>query len=210
MNRLYIRIKKARLDAGLTQQELGDAVGLSRSAISLWESATTPEIPTISHLFAVAKACGVRPDWLLVGERHNVSQSNIVNAKVPILEYSEVVTFLLNGSHSNNDKMDSSIVCPVPHGERTFVLGVRGQSMTSPNHLETSYPPDTQIFCDPDRVDDIVSGSPVLAMLDGEAIFKIYVKDGAKVWLKSLNPEYEKITEPFDLVAKVIGSFKKT
>lgn len=210
MDRLKTRIKSARNSAGLTQKELAEAIGLSRGAISLWESLKSSELPTVNHLFKVARACNVRADWLLVGSGHNVSQSGIQNNYVPILEFEHAHVFVSDRSSEMPEIMDQSILCPVPHGPRTFALRVVGRSMTSSNPLDVTYPEGLLIYCDPDAINIVTSDSPVIALVNGEAVFKVYVRDGSKEWLKSLNSEYGKLTEPFELLAAVIGSFQKS
>lgn len=61
------RIRQARLAAGLTQKQLAKAAGVSRGAVSLWESGTTVKIGA-SVLTDAARAMGVTTDWLLKGE----------------------------------------------------------------------------------------------------------------------------------------------
>lgn len=54
---IYDRIKKARLDAGLTQQELADKLGVTFQAVSSWESGKY--IPDTWHLIELAKVLNV-------------------------------------------------------------------------------------------------------------------------------------------------------
>lgn len=62
---LKARIYKAREDAKLTQQELADAVGKSRSAVAQWESGDVR--PRHSTLTLIAKATGKELRWLESG-----------------------------------------------------------------------------------------------------------------------------------------------
>ena len=55
------RLKKAREHAGISQSELADAVGIRQSAISRIER---DEALTTGFASRLAKACGVRTDWL--------------------------------------------------------------------------------------------------------------------------------------------------
>lgn len=60
------RIAQARKDAGLTQEQLGELVGVTRQAVSKWESGqTTPDVLTIGKLCQVL---GVSADYLLLGK----------------------------------------------------------------------------------------------------------------------------------------------
>ena len=58
------KIKKARLERGLTQQELGDIVGVQKSAIAKYESGRVVNIKR-STLQKIAKALNIRPSELV-------------------------------------------------------------------------------------------------------------------------------------------------
>lgn len=64
------RILKARLDAKLTQEQLADATGKSRGAVSQWEAGDVHPRPTT--LSAIAKATGVDLRWLTSGVEPNI------------------------------------------------------------------------------------------------------------------------------------------
>ena len=63
---LGLRIKKARLAQGMTQKELADAIGVSRGAVSMWESGANE--PTLQMLQALTHILGVRYEILIFGE----------------------------------------------------------------------------------------------------------------------------------------------
>ena len=61
------KIKKARLERGMTQQELGDIVGVQKSAIAKYECGRVVNIKR-STLQKIAKALNIRPSELLFNE----------------------------------------------------------------------------------------------------------------------------------------------
>lgn len=61
--KLHEKIYYCRKKAGLSQDSLAEAVGVSRQAISKWELGDA--IPETSKLAALAAALGVSIDWLL-------------------------------------------------------------------------------------------------------------------------------------------------
>lgn len=61
------KIKKARLERGLTQQELGGIVGVQKSAIAKYESGRVVNIKR-STLQKIAKALSIRPSELIFTE----------------------------------------------------------------------------------------------------------------------------------------------
>jgi transcriptional regulator with XRE-family HTH domain len=67
MDTIGDRIRQARVAAGIrTQQQLADAVGVTRSAVSQWESGTSQHVKP-EHLAAIAEACSVEMRWLATG-----------------------------------------------------------------------------------------------------------------------------------------------
>lgn len=61
------RVRQARLARGMTQKDLGKHCGISRSAVSQWESGDTKGMDG-AHLVAAANALHVSVDWLLDGK----------------------------------------------------------------------------------------------------------------------------------------------
>ena len=68
------RITVVRKAAGLTQEQLGQRLGVTRQAVSKWESAqTVPDAVTIARL---CEALDVSADYLLLGKEPNKSGSD--------------------------------------------------------------------------------------------------------------------------------------
>lgn len=65
------RIRQARVLAGLTQEQLAEKIGISRTAVVRWEAAETE--PTLEHLIALTELLHVSADYLLGidGNHHN-------------------------------------------------------------------------------------------------------------------------------------------
>jgi transcriptional regulator with XRE-family HTH domain len=60
------RIRAARRDRGLTQDELADQVGVSRSAVAQWETGRTGQVT--GNLSRIAAALGANVEYLMVGD----------------------------------------------------------------------------------------------------------------------------------------------
>ena len=60
------RIALARKQAGLSQEQLGEQLGVSRQAVSKWESGQTN--PDVAYVAEMCRLFGVSSDWLLLGE----------------------------------------------------------------------------------------------------------------------------------------------
>lgn len=57
------KIKQARIDVGLTQEELAEILAVSRSAIAKWEG--NRGLPDVSNLKVIFRALNVSVDYLL-------------------------------------------------------------------------------------------------------------------------------------------------
>ena len=60
-----IRIRDVRRERGWTQDQLANAVGVSRSAVAQWETGRSGQVG--STLTRLAEVLGVSPDYLLLG-----------------------------------------------------------------------------------------------------------------------------------------------
>ncbi|MBD5636654.1 MAG: helix-turn-helix transcriptional regulator [Clostridia bacterium] len=63
MEKFYERLKELRIEKGLTQAQLAEETGLSRSAIGFWENGE--RIPLASVIITLAKYFNVSTDYLL-------------------------------------------------------------------------------------------------------------------------------------------------
>ncbi|MGL5307560.1 MAG: LexA family protein [Aeromonas veronii] len=84
------RIRKLRKKHGLTQQKLGELIGVKKSSISQWEN--DEHSPSGDNLAQLSKVFGVSAHWLATGkgspELSNVEPAVIPQGnRVPILSY---------------------------------------------------------------------------------------------------------------------------
>ena len=75
---LHERIALGRKQAGLSQEQLGEQLGVSRQAVSKWESGQTN--PDVAYLSQMCRLFGVSADWLLLGDE---SAAESVPARCP-------------------------------------------------------------------------------------------------------------------------------
>lgn len=73
MRALSLRIRKARLQARLSQAELARRIGVNRAAVTQWEqpSGTTP---SVEHLIQIALVTTLNFEWLATGRGASSSQ----------------------------------------------------------------------------------------------------------------------------------------
>ena len=65
--KLNIRIRTARLRAGLTQTALAQRLGVSRTAVVNWESGSNRARPSAERLEEICRITGVAWEWLATG-----------------------------------------------------------------------------------------------------------------------------------------------
>lgn len=61
------RIKSARIASGLSQESLGRQVGVTKGAVSQWESGNTKNL-RLDNLFNIENATGFCAKWIAIGE----------------------------------------------------------------------------------------------------------------------------------------------
>jgi SOS-response transcriptional repressor LexA len=96
------RIKQARLEAGLSQEALAEAMSqlidkkkISRTAITQWESSKTKGIEA-ANLLKATKVLNIMPDWLQFGRGsmrplHLLGNRTLNACFVPLLSYTQAV-----------------------------------------------------------------------------------------------------------------------
>jgi len=183
------RIKKRRLELGLTQLKLSEMAGISQSALQGVESGKSKSPRNIGSM---ARALNCTPEFLQFGinlaEDSNVAHARISQNNLPLISWVQA------GNWAEIEDLHHADIehylCPVNCSKRAFVLKIQGASM------EPRFNQGDHIFIDPEAQAE--NGSYVVARLDDEnqATFKQLILDGDKKYLKALNPDWpEKFIE---------------
>ncbi|MDS7935643.1 helix-turn-helix domain-containing protein [Acinetobacter sp. V91_7] len=90
METLGTRLKQLRKVKKLTQQQLADVVGVSKTSVIYWEK--DENIPKHESLLALAKALDTTPEWLLTGKDPEVAASQFEN-NVPQFKKLDIEAF---------------------------------------------------------------------------------------------------------------------
>lgn len=188
----------ARSVGGVTQ--LAERLGKSQSQIS--HLIGTNPVKNIGDRFAaeVEKAFEKPHGWL-DHEHHGVQEEGAsyqtgLNAaraysQVPLLSWQEALTWL-DSTNPAGKKSFQYIVSHIPMGAQAFALRTDSDSMEAPSGI--SFPNHCLIIVDPDE--RVTNGSYVLARQNtsSQMVFKQFIIDGNRRYLKPLNPRYP-ITE---------------
>jgi transcriptional regulator with XRE-family HTH domain len=79
------KLKKARMEAGYTQNELANKLSVSRAAIAKWES--DRGMPDVTNLKAIAEVLSVSIDYLL--DAGNVLDFSVTNKAIDLTKYGD-------------------------------------------------------------------------------------------------------------------------
>lgn len=87
------RLKKARIEKGITQAELSKLTTLTASTISAYEKCQ--KVPNLSSVSELSKALGVSIDWLCGAESNEINFDNIMYKKsIDFTELAKIIVFL--------------------------------------------------------------------------------------------------------------------
>lgn len=201
MDTLGKRLQKALDDAGMTQAQLAERLGISQQAVQFICSGRTKNS---KHTGRIAEILGVTPEWLVFGTLHGVSESK--NNYVATLTTKVYTIRQLD----YDQEPTAEAICPFPHSMQTIGFIVEGAPTTNPMHPSSgrAYPTGSIVFAEPASIDDCENGDLVLARLksNGAHMFRQLYKDHDQQMLLPLNPMFQPWSEPFDVVGKVIGA----
>lgn len=92
------KLKRARLDAGLTQKELAEKIGVSRQAVSSWECGD--RTPSTEYVYMYHKVLNLKKDYFceltgtdfVMGKCFDISRLNSNGLKKLYSFYEELLT----------------------------------------------------------------------------------------------------------------------
>lgn len=211
-NNFQDRIKLRMKTLGMTQEELANQIGVTRSAINHYLAGR--RVPPLLQFVKMAEVLKTEPGWLQFGtnKKNNIEHDEIIEShatkdmptlyKIPILAWNQLGE--MKSIHKLNPK---KVTAWVPHlftdKLNCFALQIKGDSMTAPSGHMTSFKDGDIVQFTTDRKAE--HGNYVIAILSNakEATFKQYVEDGGMKFLKPLNPQYPII--PIDKDTQICG-----
>lgn len=212
METLGTRFKALRKSRKLTQQQVADAIGVSKTSVIYWEK--DENLPKHDSLMALSKILGVNSDYLLHGKGADTEPN--VTAPFPIAgRLVPVISWVQAGSWTTVESVPAGTqfeewLPPNPKcGKNGYGLTVVGESMLP------DFRPGDKIYVNPDfQTNDLKTGDLVIVSCEGdlEATFKKLIVESGNMYLQPLNPDWPEKTIPLvdgcKLVGKVVGLYR--
>jgi SOS-response transcriptional repressor LexA len=210
------RVKEKRVAAGLSQTALAKKAGIKQPSLSAIENGTAMNIRA-STLSGLAKALGVNKEWLengatKISTNNRNGNANIIDLDntriglVPVVSMVQAGDFTEATDPYAAGEGSEPLPCPYPHGDNTFAVTIRGESML-PEFKEG-----LAVFIDPSQMPENKDYCVAKLTDTNEATFKQYVIEDGKVYLKAVNPDwpdkYIPINGDCHIVGKLIGVYQ--
>lgn len=202
MNTWNQRLKEKMSELGLTQEVLASKMGITRAAITHYLAGR--RVPPLAQFQKLAFILKTEPAWLQFGVTSKKSKPDLKvkdsASIVPILTLEQAGKSAYVNSQVKEDAEKVPCFCTQPDDGRLYAVRVKGDSMIASSGYEKSFYENDILVVDPDK--KLVHGCYVIASLarSKEAIFKQYVKDGDKTYLKPLNKQYPLIEVSSNLI----------
>ncbi|WPP87502.1 LexA family protein [Acinetobacter pittii] len=213
METLGTRLKHLRKSKKLTQQQIADAIGVSKTSVIYWEK--DENLPKHDSLMALAQILGITSNYLLYGkdgDSFNINVTSpfpIAGRLVPVISWVQAGTWTTASSVPVDTQFKEWLPPNPKCGKNGYGLIVVGESM-SPD-----FRPGDKIYVNPDfQINDLKTGDLVIVACNDEteATFKKLIVESNGMYLEPLNPKWhEKIMELREgckLVGKVVGLYR--
>lgn len=190
MKTLGERIKSARINRGMTQEELGKLVGVQRAAINKYETGVVVNLKR-SMIANLAQALDVDPTWLLgMTESGDPMPANLFTPKFDTVP---IIGTIACGSPILAQENIEGRVTKSDHIPADFALWCKGDSM-APRFLNGDL---VFIRQQPD-VDD---GQIAAVLIENEATLKHVYRTQNQLTLVAENPSFPPLiyTDPVEL-----------
>lgn len=137
MNNIGNIIKSRRLELSLTLEEVGKAVGVSKSTVQKWENGFISNMKR-DKIAALAKILNINPVSLITGDRDinsdNVSLPDGVEPYNPIMHRIPILGNIAAGLPLfAEENIEGYTYTELNHGGEYFALRIKGDSMTAAN-----------------------------------------------------------------------------
>lgn len=168
------RIKELRTSKGLTQEELGERVGVGRAAVNKWESGLTTNLKR-STIEKLSEIFDVNPSYIMgmsdimktIPSFNKIPLLGTIAAGLPILAEENIEDYY---------NMDSKL-------KADFALRIKGNSMINAGIMENDI-----VFIRKQYT--LENGEIGAVLIDGNATLKRFHRDNGTVILQAENKAY--------------------
>ena len=192
------RLRSARKRAGLTQEDVAKAAGVSRPAVVQWESGESVSIKG-ENLIRVAKCLGVDPAWLVYESNTSPFVPPNFARLVPLISWVKAGDW----SEASDPYAVGDAEEWIPYyskcGENTFAVRVSGISM------EPEFKDGEVIIVDPSIEARHNSYVVVRMEPDNSVTFKQLVVESTTRYLRPLNPQWHEQLIEIDGNTRICG-----
>ena len=196
------RIREARQRVKLSQDKLGEMLGVTGEAVSRWERGI--DQPRMKRLRRIADLLNVTESWLVEGgiSEKNASYETDIIPRTFIKQFPLISWIEARQGGPDMSRVHSAMPLPVEAGENAFILEVPNDSM------EPDFPKHSWIIVDP----DIEPQSNSYVVVDhpikySTPSFRQLVDDAGFRHLKPINDRYPMATMSSEhrIIGVVVG-----
>lgn len=180
------RVTRRRLELGLTQDALGERLGVSPQSVQQWERGAT--VPRSTRLRALAEALETTRAWLVGEVAEDQSSVQRASMSVPVLSW-QALARRVAGEDACSDTRGQIMVVPDSEDSQFISLEVEQDAMVSPNAGVRSYPPGTLLVV-AEREPRSLPARVIAAHDSGALTFRELVEDSGQRLLRPMNPQY--------------------
>lgn len=213
METLGSRLKTLRKKKKLTQQQIAEAIGVSKTSVIYWEK--DDNVPKHESLTALAAVLAVDTNYLLYGKGNAIVESNVstpiplAGRLIPVISWVQAGSWTTVDSVPEGTQFDEWLPPNPKCGKNGYGLEVVGESMLP------DFRPGDKIYVNPDfQPNELKTGDLVIMSCEGEAeaTFKKLIVESGNMYLQPLNPDWPEKTMPLvdgcKLVGKVVGLYR--
>lgn len=206
------RLRAARELRHMSQDELAAKAGVSQGAIHKIERFSV----ATKNPVEIAMALDVDPVWLATGKGISPFSKGMQYLQavlhVPVLEWKEVSTYI-NSTKDIKIMENRQYISTIDKcSTKSFAVKVKGDSMTADHGAKKSFLDGAILIADPEK--KASHEDYVIAYPENDAdnvVLRQYIKDGKNIYLRALNPAYEKINVDKSIViyAVIVSHYSK-
>lgn len=196
-------IKTRRLQLGLTLEEVGNAVGVSKTTVQRWESGNISNLRR-DKIAKLAKVLDLNPVTLVGIEQPSTKQNDFISPTGTVPVYGSIPA----GFPALAEQyIEDYILTTVPNPHDYFALKVKGTSMINAGIVDGC-----KVLCHKQNTAE--NGQIVVCRVNGdEATLKRFKQQDKTIFLLPENPDYDPQIIPISMFdageAEIIGIVKQ-